>query len=241
MLLAIAVGVTSFVLYRDYGFTAGFDQVLPGRYLPALVLAVATAVLFGLLAVFVNLAYRDALQREHLERWRVVEARRLLDRAELAAEKRGPLDLTVLWALTQRRLDYYHALATSQAERSFHQAQRTVVIGFAVLVAAVIAVALAGSLVVTIVAAAIGVIGAALATVLGRAFLRAQESTTDRLHLYFEQPFAFSRQLSAERLLILLEAEDRAEAVRDLIRAVMALPLTPVEPIRRGRHSSIPQ
>ena len=241
VLLAIAVGVTSFVLYRDYGFTAGFEQVLPGPYLPALVLAVATAVLFALLAVFVNLAYRDALQQEHLERWRVEEARRRLDRAEIAADKRGPLDLTILWALTQRRLDYYHALATFQAERSFHQAQRTVVVGFAVLVVAVVVVALAGSVVVTIVAAAVGVIGAGLAVLLGRSFLRAQENTTERLHLYFEQPFAFARQLSAERLLILLESEDRAEAVRDLIRSIMALPLTPSEPVRRGRHSSIPQ
>ena len=239
VVLAVAVGVTSFVLYRDYRITLGFDQVLPGQ-LPYLALAVATAVVFGLLASFVNLAYRDALQQEHLERWRVAEARRQLARAEEAADKRGPLDLTVLWSLTQRRLDYYHALATSQAERSFHQAQRAVVVGFAVLVVAVVVVALTGSTVVTISAAAVGVIGAMLAAFLGRSFLRAQEATTERLHLYFSQPFAFSRQLSAERLLILLEAEDRAAAVRDLIRAVMTLPLEPVEPVKRGRHSSAP-
>ena len=53
--------------------------------------------------------------------------------------------------------------------------------------------------------------------------------------------FAFSRQLSAERLLILLEAEDRAAAVRDLIRAIMVMPPAPVEPVKRGRHSSAPQ
>ena len=122
---ALAVGVTSFVLYRDHRITLGFEQVLPGQF-PYVALAAATAVLFAMLALFVNLAYRDALQREHAERWRVAQARRRLDRAEEAADKRGPLDLTVLWALTQRRLDYYHALATSQAERSFHQAQRAV-------------------------------------------------------------------------------------------------------------------
>lgn len=240
VVLAVAVGVTSFALYRDYRITLGFDQVLPGQ-VPYLALAFATAVVFGLLASFVNLAYRDALQQEHLAHWRVAEARRLLARAEEAADKRGPLDLTVLWSLTQRRLDYHHALATAQAERSFHQAQRTVAVGFAVLVVAVAVVAFAGSEVVTIVAAAVGVIGAALAALLSRSFLRAHESTGERLRPYFEQPFVFSRQLSAERLLVLLEAEDRAAAVRDLIRAIMALPLAPVEPVRRGRHSSVPE
>ncbi len=237
---AAAVGVASFVLYRDYRITLGFEQVLPGQF-PYLALAVATAVLFAMLALFVNLAHRDALRREHAERWQVAQARRRLDRAEEAADKRGPLDLTVLWALTQRRLDYYHAVATSQAERSFHQAQRAAAVGFAVLVIAVVVVAFTGSIVVTITAAAVGVIGAALAALLGRSFLRAHETTSERLRLYFEQPFAFSRQLSAERLLILLEAEDRAAAVRDLIRAVMTTPLAPVEPIKRGRHSSIPE
>ncbi|QUQ65099.1 hypothetical protein JJ691_28200 [Kutzneria sp. CA-103260] len=239
VVLAVAVGVTSFVLYRDYRITLGYEQVLPGQ-LPYLVLAVATAVVFGMLALFVNLAYRDALQREHAQRWRVDEAKQQLDRAEEAADKRGPMDLTVLWMVTQRRLDYYHALATSQAERSFHQAQRSMAVGFAVLVIAVVVVACTGSLVVTITAAVVGVIGAALAALLGRSFLRTQEATAERLRLYFEQPFAFSRQLSAERLLILLEAEDRAAAVRDLIRAVMTMQLEPVEPVKRGRHSSVP-
>jgi membrane associated rhomboid family serine protease len=240
VVLAVAVGVTSFVLYRDHRITLGYEQVLPGQ-LPYVALAVATAVVFGLLALFVNLAYRDALQREHAERWQVEEARRRLDRAEQAADKRGPMDLTVLWMVTQRRLDYYHALATSQAERSFRQAQRSVAAGFAVLVVAVAAVAFTGSLVVTITAAAVGVVGAALAALLGRSFLRTHEATAERTRLYFEQPFAFARQLSAERLLILLEAEDRAAAVRDLIRAVMTMPLAPVEPIKRGRHSSVPE
>jgi hypothetical protein len=240
VVLAVAVGVTSFVLYRDYRITLGFEQVLPGQ-LPYVALAIATAVVFALLALFANLAYRDALQQEHLERWRVAEARRQLARAEEAADKRGPLDLTVLWSLTQRRLDYYHAVAAAQAERSLHQARRAVAVAFAVLVVAVVVVALTGSTVVTIAAAAVGAIGATLAAFLARSFLRAHESTAERLHLYFEQPFAFSRQLSAERLLVLLEAEDRAAAVRDLIRAIMALPLAPVEPVRRGRHSSAPE
>ncbi|MEV6608781.1 MULTISPECIES: hypothetical protein [unclassified Kutzneria] len=239
VLVAVAVGVASFVLYRNYRITLGFEQVLPGQ-IPYLALAVATAVLFGLLALFVNLAYRDALQREHADRWQVEETRRRLERAEEAADKRGPLELTALWALTQRRLDYYHALATSQAERSFRHAQRAVVVGFAVLVVAVAVVASTGSTVIVIAAGSIGVVGAALAAYLGRSFLRAQESTSERLRLYFSQPFAFSRQLSAERLLILLDSEDRAAAVRDLIRAIMELPLAPVDPIRKGRHSTGP-
>jgi hypothetical protein len=237
VVVAAAVGAVSFVLYRDHQITLGLDRVLPAQ-IPYGVLAVATAVVFGLLALFVNLAYRDALQREHAERWQVAETRRLLERAEETADKRGPLDLTALWALTQRRLDYYHALATFQAERSFHHARQAVFLGFAVLVIAVAVVASTGSMVITIAAAFIGVIGAALAAFLGRSFLRAHESTTERLQLYFSQPFAFSRQLSAERLLILLESEDRAAAVRDLIRAIMDVPLDPVEPIRKGRHSS---
>jgi hypothetical protein len=168
----------------------------------------------------------------------VEQARRQLERAEQAADKRGPLDLVVLWTLTQRRLDYYHAMATFQAERSFHQAQRVLVGGFAVLVVAVLVVAFTGSTVITIVAAAVGAVGAAAATLLGRAFLRAHESDTERVHAYFAQPFAFSRQLSAERLLVLLEQEDRAAAVRDLIRAIVALPPAPEEAFKRGRHSS---
>jgi hypothetical protein len=237
VVVAVAVGVASFVLYRDHGITLGLDRVLPDQ-IPFGVLALATAVVCWLLALLVNLAYRDALQREHSERWQVAESRRRLERAEEASDKRGPLDLTVLWALTQRRLDYYHALATFQAERSFHHARRSVFAGFAVLAVAVVVVALTGSTVITIAAGSIGVIGAALAAFLGRSFLRAQEATTERLQLYFSQPFAFSRQLSAERLLILLEAEDRAAAVRDLIRAIMDAPPEPVEPLRRGRHSS---
>jgi hypothetical protein len=238
VLVVIAVGVTSYVLYRDYHVSLGVERFL-GPDLAAPALAVATALVFAVLALLVNLAYRDALQREHLDQRRVAEARRLLDHAEQTADRQGPLDLNALWSLTQRRLDYYQTLATSQAERGFRQAQRALVLGFAVLVIAVVAVALTGTTVAAIVAGSVGVVGALVAVYLGRSFLRAHEAAVIRLHERFAEPSAFSRQLSAERLLILLEAEDRAAAVRDLIRAIVALP--PAEPVRRGRHSSVPE
>jgi hypothetical protein len=240
VLVVIALGVTSYVLYRDYRVSVGLERFL-GPDLALLALAVVTALVVAVLALLVNLAYRDALQREYLDCQRVADARRLLDRAEQTADRQGPLDLNALWSLTQRRLDYYHALATSQAERSFRQAQRAVVVGFAVLVIAVVAVAFTGVLAVAVVAGSVGVVGALVAVYLGRSFLRAHEGSVNRLHDQFSEPSAFSRQLSAERLLILLEAEDRAAAVRDLIRAVVAMPPASAESVRRGRHSSVPE
>ncbi|MFD8338922.1 hypothetical protein ACFV42_40705 [Streptomyces solisilvae] len=137
-----------------------------------------------------------------------------------------PLALPELWALTHRRLDLYHDIATKQAKRSFRNAQIAMGIGFALL-AAFVAVALNASTTAgAVVSGGLGAVSAALAGFVSRTFVRSQETAAGHLKAYFDQPLEFSRYLAAERLIADagLSDEQKAAAVVALVQAIVAGP-----------------
>ncbi|MFE4718903.1 hypothetical protein ACFRLW_21140 [Streptomyces sp. NPDC056728] len=136
------------------------------------------------------------------------------------------LALSELWAVTHRRLDLYHEIATSQASRSFRNAQVAMVIGFVLLVAFVIVALQASTTAGAIVAGGLGAVAAGLAGYVSRTFVRSQESAASHLRAYFDQPLEFSRYLAAERLVAdsNLSDEQRAEVVTELVKAMIAGP-----------------
>ena len=144
----------------------------------------------------------------------------------LASGNLARLTLPELWAVTHRRLDLYHDIATGQAKRSFRNAQYAMVIGFALLVAFV-AVALKSSTTAgAVVAGGLGAVSAALAGFVSRTFVRSQEAAAAHLRAYFDQPLEFARYLAAERIIrdSDLDQEQRAEALTALVQAMVAGP-----------------
>jgi drug/metabolite transporter (DMT)-like permease len=176
------------------------------------------------IAVYAGLIIRVFQQRAFRDRYQVEGAKQELDEAEQLADGAADLELAVLWRVTQKRLDYYHQIATAQAEKSFRHSQWATGGGFAVLIAAVALAALSNSTSATIAAGLVGTAGAALAGYLGKTFLRTQESSSAQLRSYFAQPLVFSQYLAAERLLAMIDGPDRVAAVQELIKSLAASP-----------------
>lgn len=133
----------------------------------------------------------------------------------------GQLDLPGLWAATQKRIDVYHGIATSQAQRSFRVAQIAAIAGFgAVLLLGVLAT-FATNGTAAIAAAVVGVAGAAMSGYIGATFMKAQAESSKQLRQFFLQPVEFSRMLGAERLINTLPIEQRSAAVQDVVRTMM--------------------
>ncbi|WP_406325692.1 hypothetical protein OG784_11995 [Streptomyces sp. NBC_01617] len=139
------------------------------------------------------------------------------------------LGLSELWAVTHRRLDLYHEIATGQASRSFRNAQVAMVFGFALLVAFVLVALQASTTAGAVVAGALGAVAAALAGYVSRTFVRSQEAAASHLRSYFDQPLELSRYLAAERLVAdsSLSDEQRAEVVTELAKAMITGPAAP--------------
>jgi hypothetical protein len=135
------------------------------------------------------------------------------------------LGLSALWGLTHKRLDYYHRIATEQAESSFRYARIAMTAGFVVLVLAVVPALLAGNEVASIVAGSLGAIAAGLGGFISRTFIRSQETAAQHLRAYFLQPLEFSRYLVAERLLDTLPEDKKAEGILAIVRGISLLPL----------------
>lgn len=153
------------------------------------------------------------------------------DTGKAAAPRRdnSALPLQELWAVTHRRLDLYHEIATGQASRSFRNAQFAMVIGFILLVAFVIVALQASTTAGAVVAGGLGAVAAALAGYVSRTFVRSQEAAAGHLRAYFDQPLEFSRYLAAERLLANsnLSDEQRAEVVTVMAQAMISGPAAP--------------
>src|SRR6185437_10224581 len=73
-------------------------------------------VYFGVLGA---LLYRSQQHRAWYDRVVVLRAKRDLDAVEKAVADADDLTLNSLWTVTQKRLDYYHRIATGQSEKSF--------------------------------------------------------------------------------------------------------------------------
>ncbi|MFF9408941.1 hypothetical protein ACF1B0_25960 [Streptomyces anandii] len=136
------------------------------------------------------------------------------------------LALADLWAVTHRRLDLYHDIATRQARQSFRNAQAAMVIGFLLLVGFVTVALKASTTTGAVVAGGLGAVSAALAGYVSRTFVKSQETAAGHLKPYFDQPLEFSRYLAAERLLTEagLTEEQRQEAVVALVKTLAGPP-----------------
>jgi hypothetical protein len=183
--------------------------------------------------------YRNNQRRIWSDRLLLAAAKVDLDRAEADAAEQGNIEFATLWTITQRRLDYYHRIATSQAERSFLYGQVAAGIGFLVIVACAVAAALANSAAASISAGLLGVAGGGLAGYIGTTFMKSQETASAQLRAYFTQPLEFSKYLAAERLVGSLDADSRTAAMTSIIRAIASAPavMEPEEPEQRGKQA----
>jgi hypothetical protein len=192
----------------------------------------ATLVVF---VVFVASAYLAGLAgwsywRQQRRAWRdrrlIAKARVELERAEESLpEVAASVDFASLWTITQKRLDYYHQIATSQAEKSFLYGQLAAGIGFALILGCALAAAFAHSSAASIAAALLGVTGGGLAAYIGATFMRSQESASAQLRAYFLQPLEFSKILAAERLLEqITDPDSRTAATTSLVQALSRPP-----------------
>jgi hypothetical protein len=192
---------------------------------PYFLTALFTLVITRYIAILIRSYYRSQYDDRQL-----LESQAKLAGAEARLAEAGELDLPSLWEITHKRLDYYHEIATTQARRSFRNAQLAMSIGFLILVGAVAISYDAKSTVGTVVTGVLGGMGATLASYIGRTFIRAQESTAENLRSYFMQPLEFSRFLAAERLLDTLQGDAKNVAAEQLILQIARVPERPAPP-----------
>jgi ABC-type multidrug transport system fused ATPase/permease subunit len=133
-------------------------------------------------------------------------------------------DFASIWAVTQKRIDYYHKIATSQARNSYISSQIATVVGFVIIIVFGVIASQATSPTAAISAGAVGVVGGGLSAYIGSTFMKAQSEATAQLSQFFLQPVEFARLLGAERLIESLGPDQRAEAVHHIVRSMMALP-----------------
>lgn len=233
-LLAGGVAIAAVIIATAVGAAVGATTATysEDRDMNAIIGAVFGAGIVGYLSALGWLVHRRQQRRSWYDRVILLQAHAELSRAESKAAN-DELDLSSLWALTQQRLDYYHGLATSQAEKSFTYGLVAAGLGFFVILAASIAAALGNSAAASVSAALVGLAGGGLSAYIGATFMRLQENSATQLRAYFSQPLEFSRFLAAERLLTQLDPADNAAATRDLIRA-----LADTRPIADGSSSS---
>lgn len=180
-------------------------------------------VTLGMLAVLFLFLYRRAIAQEFDDRILLTTAREELQEAEQEAAAEaidGQADFVALWSVTQKRLDYYHKIATTQAEKSFLYARGAAVAGFGVLVLSAAVAGFAPTTSASVAAGAVGVAASALGGYIGKTFMKSQQTASAQLRAYFLQPLEVSKYLTAERLLNSLEGHERAAATAMLISAI---------------------
>lgn len=210
-IVIVALSVKGFVAHGDAFKGSGKDW--------------AAAVSAAVLAAVTVLLGRSTLRDSRADRIRTEQAQRRLRQAEDQLATADELTLPALWAVTQKRLNAYHEIATGQARTSFRNAQGAMVAGFLLLGVFAILAANTRSTTAGVVTGALGAVAAALAGYISRTFVRSQETSAGHLRSYFDQPLEFSRYLAAERLLNSgqpLKPEQRAAILADLLRTVVA-------------------
>ncbi|AGL21465.1 hypothetical protein [Actinoplanes sp. N902-109] len=181
----------------------------------AFVAAGVTAALTVYLILFGFPLYRRLQYRVFIDRIQLEEAKTKVADAEsrLAESEGGELALSSLWGVTAKRLDYYHEIATQQANASFARAQAATIIGFGILILSLIFSLFAKSTTSSISISVVGGLAAALGGYVGRTFIKSQETASGNLKGYFMQPLELSRFLLAERLLQELPTDRRPDGV----------------------------
>lgn len=148
-----------------------------------------------------------------------------LQKEELSVAKEldeeSKTDFGSLWAVTQKRIDYYHEIATTQARRSFISSQLATAAGFVLIVVFGVIAAQAPSTAGAISAGAVGVVGGGLSAYIGATFMKSQSEASVQLREFFLQPVEFSRILEAERLVDSLEPVERAVAVQSIVKSML--------------------
>ncbi|WP_395638373.1 hypothetical protein [Pseudolysinimonas sp.] len=176
--------------------------------------------LYGGMAVW---AYRQGRQRQFAARQRLGLATELEEQEREIAESGQELDLASLWAITQKRIEYYHQIAIGQSESSFRNGTIAGFAGFVLLLIVGVVGAFTTSLNASIAVGAVGAAGAAMTAYLGSTFMKTQAASTEQLRQFFVQPVEFSRVLAAERLIESLPESDRAYAVKLVLASMLAI------------------
>jgi hypothetical protein len=166
------------------------------------------------------LASRRRLNREFRDAWIINQSHQDLKEAERKVAENGSSDFAELWDVTQKRLDYYHRIATSQSEKSFFYGQMAAVAGFAAIVVAALVAGFARSTTASIVAGLTGATGGGLGAYIGATFMKSQDLTSAQLRAYFLQPLEFSKYLAAERLAQQISVEKRDAAIINIINSI---------------------
>ena len=219
--MPIAIAVGAIAQYLQYSADIRGDVALK-HYLPAIFIALYVYLLLG--TAFIQVATLN-LRRDFRDSLLLGEAESgVLQAEESAAGEGADIQFASLWFATQRRLDYYHKIATGQARQSFLNAQIAAGLGFLVLVISAVVAGLADSASASIVAGATGVFGGALGGYMGTTFVRMQQDASTRLRAYFLQPLEFSQILAAERLAETLDGSARDAALLSIIRSVTSSP-----------------
>ncbi|GAA2810205.1 TRADD-N-associated membrane domain-containing protein [Nonomuraea dietziae] len=141
-----------------------------------------------------------------------------------------------------KRLDLYHEIATTQARKSFRNAQLAMVGGFLLLTAFAYLALRGPTTSASIVTGALGAAAKAFGAYIGRPFVRSQETAASHLRAYFNQPLEFSRYLAAERFLEAMKdlpAERQASLASDMLRA-MVQPAVSQEPTAAAETEPTP-
>lgn len=148
------------------------------------------------------------------------ELRQAESQVQSDVEANFDLDLSSLWNLTHKRLDYYHEIATRQAETSFRNAQAAMLGGFGLLFIAIVLSLLSRNVAASIATGLLGAVAAGVGGYISRTFLKSQDSAATHLRAYFLQPLEFSRYLVAERLLNTLPTEHKTAGILTIIEAI---------------------
>jgi hypothetical protein len=213
-LIAYVIVIENARLHQSFFSTARFAHA--GRAIPYTVVVIALgAICFGVIYGYYN------FQKNTFNARRLIDSRKALQSSEAELARSGELDLAPLWRVTQQRLDYYHEIITSQARRSFMNAQFAMIAGLIILAITVPLAFVAKSTAVSVTTGILGGIGASLAGYIGRTFIRSQENAAEHLRSYFTQPLYFSRCLAAERLLTMLPQDDRSAEVNLIIEGII--------------------
>lgn len=168
---------------------------------------------------YLFLAQRQ-LKRAFDDRRLLHRSRDALKEAEEKLKESSSTEFGVLWDATQKRLDYYHKIATTQSEKSFLYGQIASAAGFAVILVAAIIAGLSKTPTASIVAGLTGAAGGGLGAYIGATFMKTQDVASTQLRAYFLQPLEFSKYLAAERLVKQIPEDDRAKAVQTIIDSI---------------------
>jgi hypothetical protein len=236
-----AIGITIIVISLAISFASHYDNPdYEGNYVTVGAVTYVGAFFFvpAILALIGDLtASATREQKQQVERRaRVRSAEEKLENAvkgdaspsaagiegdQMVGTPADALDLSVLWEVTNARLDDYHGIATGQARKSFTTAQCAIAAGFIILIGFAALSFRTHSTAASITIAALGGVAAGLAGYIGRTFIRSQETAARYLRAYFDQPLAFSRYLAAERLLS-SQSDARTEERDAILRIIIS-------------------